>query len=68
MENVTYYESYSTGDGNYFYPMMYINSGDTKPTARIAPGSKITETDTGKVYIYDKDDGWKFLFCLMEEE
>lgn len=68
MDKVTYYDSYSMADGTYFYPMMYINSADAKPTAKIAPGSKITETDTGNVYIFDKEEGWVFLFCLKEEE
>lgn len=68
MDGVTYYESYATGDGKYFYPMMYINSEDTKPTAKVAYGSKITETDTGWVSIYDKTLGWNPLFCLKEEE
>lgn len=68
MENVTYNESYSKANGKYFYPMMYINSKKAKPTEKIEPGSKITETDTGKVYIYDEEEGWTFLFCLKEEE
>lgn len=33
-------------------------SSETKPTADLANGSRFWETDTGKKFIFDEDDGW----------
>ena len=45
------------------YIEAYGNSSWAAPTdggdgAKICAGSLCTETDTGKVYIYDEEDGW----------
>ena len=45
-------------------PVYYIeaacSSAATKPTARICAGSRIRETDTGKLWEFDEDSGeWK---------
>lgn len=34
-------------------------SSESKPTTGFANGSLFLETDTGKIYIFDEDDGWK---------
>ena len=33
-------------------------SSESKPTTGIANGSLFRETDTGKIFIFDEDDGW----------
>ena len=33
-------------------------SSETKPTTGFANGSLFLETDTGKIFIFDEDDGW----------
>lgn len=33
-------------------------SSETKPTTGLANGSLFLETDTGKIFIFDEDDGW----------
>ena len=33
---------------------IFCNSTDTKPTANLVNGSKLTEVDTGKTYLYDE--------------
>lgn len=33
-------------------------SSESKPTTGIANGSLFLETDTGKIFIFDEDDGW----------
>ena len=33
-------------------------SGASKPTTGLANGSMFMETDTGKISLYDEDDGW----------
>lgn len=35
---------------------IYCNSDDTKPTENLANGSKLTEVDTGKTYLFDEDN------------
>lgn len=33
-------------------------SSESKPTTGFANGSLFLETDTGKIFIFDEDDGW----------
>ena len=35
---------------------IFCNSTDTKPTANLVNGSKLTEVDTGKTFLYDEAD------------
>jgi hypothetical protein len=48
-------------------PALYIEgfclSTDTKPTDGLATGSRLTEVDTGKVYLFDEeaDSGSKWI-------
>lgn len=34
------------------------SSSEAKPTAGMANGSMYLETDTGKIALFDEDDGW----------
>ena len=46
-------------DGTVFIE-AYCISTDTKPSGNICIGSKLTEVDTGKIYLYDPTEnvGW----------
>lgn len=45
--------------GSLLYIRTLAGSSDaSKPTSTLANGSVFIETDTGKVYIFDEDDGW----------
>ncbi len=45
--------------GSLLYIRTLAGSSDaSKPTSLLANGSVFIETDTGKVYIFDEDDGW----------
>ena len=39
------------------YVELSMDSDDVKPTEHISGGSIVSETDTGKVYFYDEDEG-----------
>lgn len=55
---------YVTADG-VEYVELSMDSNDNKPTG-VAGGSKITESDTGKVYLYDEDSElWVEQFSLQ---
>jgi hypothetical protein len=42
---------------NKLYIEGFCTSQDTKPTSGIITGSKMTEVDTGDVYLFDEEDG-----------
>lgn len=66
---VRYYESFSTGDGKYYYPNMHCDHDDTKPKLNVAQGSMITEDDTGLVSLFSEgNNDWIPQFHLKEEE
>ena len=49
-------ESEVMGDGTNYIEAFCIST-DTKPSGNICIGSKLTEVDTGKVYLYDPSVG-----------
>jgi hypothetical protein len=42
---------------NKLYIKGFCTSQDTKPTSGIVTGSKMTEVDTGDVYLFDEEAG-----------
>lgn len=45
--------------GSLLYIRTLAGSSDaSKPTSQLANGSVFIESDTGKVFIFDEDDGW----------
>ena len=45
-----------TFQDNKLYIEGFCTSRDTKPTSGIITGSKITEADTGDVYLFEEND------------
>ena len=60
MEEVMQYVVYQNGD----YYEFLAPSGVTKPTTGLTIGMW-TESNTGKVYLYDKTNGWTEQFSLQ---